>query len=182
MKNTPILLFALFFTLSFSSAQAHPHDYIITTKGDTVAAAIKVNFWSGKVVYQLPGSTTTERMDAENVKEYYWSEKKDPTFVAMVLPGRDKPVFATLLVRGKIDLYEYISHSGKGSSKYWYASKGNLPVVEINNEKLLFGVNKKLKKNLAVLLSDNQQVMQYLNGGKYNFKSIKSLIEQYNAS
>jgi hypothetical protein len=182
MQLKPILLSTLILTFTLFKAQSQQKDYIITTKGDTIGANIKLDFWSGKVLYQLPGAKRFKPVDDNTVEQYFWSENNNATFIAIILPGNNSPTFVKLLERGKINLYEVVSHSGKTSTKYWYASKPNAPIFEINNERRLLGTDKQLKRNFTALLSDNQRLLQSFNQqNKYSFKLIRYSIQQYNA-
>jgi hypothetical protein len=180
--NTKIIyiLAILLLAASFVQAQKRYNDYVVTTKGDTLAAKIRYDIW-GHVVYLLPGRKDAISVDDGNIKEYHWLGNKYPTFVAVSLPNNGKPVFVALLERGKINLYEFVSHGSKVSTHYWYAGKDDLPAVEVNNERRLFGTDKRLIQNFSNLINDNHQISESFKGQhKYSLKTIQDLVRRYN--
>ncbi|MES2267433.1 MAG: hypothetical protein V4520_11775 [Bacteroidota bacterium] len=162
-------------------AQKIASDYIITKTGDTIVVKLKYN-WLGKIVYELPGSTKAISVGEGKIKEYHWSKMDPQTFIAAVLPGDDKPTFVALMERGQINLYELISHRYRATSRYWYANKENMPLVEIYNQRRLFGTDKQLVQHFTDLINDKQQVyLAFKQQNKYNFKAIRKSIQQYNS-
>ncbi|NHA05634.1 hypothetical protein G7092_17615 [Mucilaginibacter sp. HC2] len=182
MTRIIALSIVLLLSLKGAYAQKMPNDYIITKQGDTIAVKLKYN-WLGNILYELPGSTNFGSVTEDKLKDYHWSKMNPQTFIAAILPGQDKPTFVALLERGEINLYELISHRYRATTKYWYANKKNMPLVEINNERRLFGTDKQLVQHFTDLINDKQQVyLAFKQQNKYNFKVIRKLIQQYNAS
>ncbi|QEM07049.1 hypothetical protein DIU31_027385 [Mucilaginibacter rubeus] len=171
----------LLLSLKTGYAQKVLNDYIITKTCDTIAVKLKYN-WLGNIVYELPGSTKFTAVAEGKIKEFHWSKMEPQTFIAAVLPGDDKPTFVGLLERGQINLYELISHRYRATIRYWYANKENRPLVEINNQLRLFGTDKQLVRHFTDLISDKQQVyLAFKQQKKYNFKTIRKSIQQYNS-
>ncbi|HEK21335.1 hypothetical protein [Mucilaginibacter sp.] len=179
-----IITFSVVFLLCLDVAQAQKprNDYVITKAGDTIAVKLKYN-WLGSVVYKLPGNTRATPVDENRIKEYYWSKAPSQTFIAIVLPGENKPTFVALLDRGEINLYELISHRYKATMRFWYANKKNMPLVKIYNQNRLFRTDKQLVRNFTDLIGDKQQVyLPFKKQHKYNFKTIEKAIQQYNSA
>ncbi|PAW95367.1 hypothetical protein CKK33_18425 [Mucilaginibacter sp. MD40] len=171
----------LFLSLNIVHAQKLVNDYIITKQGDTIAVKLKYN-WLGNIVYELPGSTKATSVREGKIKEYRWSKMDPQTFMAVVLPGDDKPTFVGLLERGQINLYELISHRYRATTRYWYANKENMPLVEIYSQNRLFGTDKQLVRHFTELINDKQAVyLAFKQQNKYNFKVIRKTIQQYNS-
>lgn len=180
MKNYIIFLALICFS-TITYAQSKSKDYLVKITGDTIFTKVKYNLM-GKVVYKLPDDPTSYRIDTSNVGEYFCSKQKPFNFVAVHLPDLGKKTFVGILEKGKITLYVRTVHSSKSSTNYWYADK-NGQVLEINNEKRLFGVDNKLKNNLQLLIADNDQIASEFQAyKKYNIKVIRAIIQKYNAA
>lgn len=181
MRIKPFIFFIPFFFCCISAiAQSAGKDYVITIKGDTIAAKLKYNFL-GNVVYKLNGKGGAEPVDDGNIKEYYWAGERNPIFRLIQLPGTDKSVFAAVLESGSITLYKIKIQHYRYSSSTLYAAKNSEPVVEVINQKQIFGNHVQLTSNFTGLINDKKQVIdKFTQHHKYNFQLLQRTVHEYN--
>lgn len=176
-----LILLALLYCSTISRAQSPFKDYLIKADGDTLKANIKYNMM-GKIVYKQSKDSSWHIIDTASFTSYYWSKKAPFFFLAVVLPDIKKKTFVGVLETGKLSLYERKLYGVRSSTSYWYACK-NGQILEIDNQKSLFGVDSKLKQNFEMLIADNTQLAsEFHTYKKYNLRIIRAIVRKYNAA
>jgi hypothetical protein len=143
------------FLLSLPVAHAQPKqgNYVIMLTGDTIKCEFSSRFW-GRIRYRLNKEDGYKKIDAVFIKEYH-VKNGDETYRVLVLPNTNKLTFVRLIEPGKINLYELLVQGNKGSTKYWYACKDDMPVVEVDDTKLLHS-GKRFRQNFSSLIQDDE--------------------------
>jgi len=159
-------------------------DYVIKANGDSVACTINKPL-IGAMKYQPNGSGGYEKITPETIKEYYIAKRNNMQHSVM-MSKHSKPVFMTVIEKGKINLYELIVTMYTGTmtteSKTWYASKGEGEVIELKTSSLFLGTSKQKRKDeLADMFMDNNDVYnKYQAEDKFSFNQIRLLVHLYN--
>lgn len=172
-------------------------DYVIlANSNDTVLCDIKVALLTGKPSYKtFEDGAKFKNITPKVVKEYYIISKGD-TYQAIVNADKDgESFFAKVIERGKINLFEVVSHSSYTSSFgfgspattshskdiAWYISKGSGVVLPVKFNNVLTGRNKR-EKILEEMLADNEEASEKYAANKldFTFKQIKNLVHFYN--
>ncbi len=186
MKN---LLTTIAFTIATiltirANAQQYT-DYVITVKGDSIPCNISTPL-IGNIKYEGGGMTKPEKIKPDAIKEYYIASKKSLSR-SVFKEGTSKPMFMTVVEKGKISLYEmintnYMYGGGSTTTVTWYVGKGSDYVTDFKSSGLFFAKSRKQRKdNFGEMLKDNQAVYdKYKTEDKFSFKQIQNLVHLYN--
>jgi hypothetical protein len=160
-----------------ANAQKIQEDYIVNTRGDTLAAVFKHNL-KGDLKYRTIKDTQFKEADATVVTAYHF-KTKDVTYRARLVPNKGKLFLLALIAQGKINLYQLIVYGYHVRAIYWYADKNRKGLVEIKNN-IPLGGDKEHKRNFNQLISDTPSMVDQSSRQNYSLKSIINLINQYN--
>lgn len=184
MKNliTKASLFIIAITLAFNAnAQS---DYVITVKGDSIACKVSTPL-IGSVKYKDATMSESEKIKPDEIKEYYIA-RKNILHRSVFSDSSSKPVFMTVVEKGKISLFEmvYTTYNGvtSTSTTAWYVSKGSDYVSDLKTSSLFMGkARQKRKDDFAEMIMDNKDVYnKYKTDDKFTFNQIKNLVHLYN--
>ncbi|MGZ3757178.1 MAG: hypothetical protein ACXVAY_12720 [Mucilaginibacter sp.] len=169
---------------------AQQTDYVITTKGDTLQCDISFPLFSSAGKYKVNGSNQSGKLKPDEIKEYY-SYRKKTLYRAINKPGTEKPEYALVVEKGKINLYQqvtqyynYAVNAYSSNTVQWYVGKGTESVVELKTSGLFFDKSRKERKDdFADMIKDNKIVYdKYMADGKFTFKQLRKLVHLYNTS
>jgi hypothetical protein len=155
-------------------------DYVITIKGDTVAARLNFPVF-GKNTYAIDLNGNQD-LTPKVVKEYYIVDKNE-RYRSVLRPGESKPVFLKVLEAGKINLYEDLLQNSvtNAYSAVWYITKDSDKLTELKITKLSPAKPGKKKNEFEESISDNKNVYDtYIQEKKYTFNQVRGLIHLYN--
>jgi hypothetical protein len=176
------LIFIAAVTLTFN-AKAQT-DYVITVKGDSIPCKITTPL-VGRPKYKVDSASDSKKIKPDEIREYYIA-RKDFRERSVYTDSNSKPIFVTIIEKGRISLYELVtSHYNNGfttTTTEWYAGKGSDYVTDLKTSSLfLFKSKKKRKDIFGEMLSDNKAVYdKYVGEDKFSFKQIRNLVHLYN--
>lgn len=175
-----ITLIFLCSTVFLNKIYAQGQDYVITKNNDTIYCSIV-----GAYKYRVYVKDKFTKIDTNIIQ--YFVAKDTANFVLKKIPKEKFSQFVRWLQRGSINLYERRVPAGNYIIPYWYASKGNNPLVLIKATGLLhvddIGTRDERKKAFIDLFSDTPTLFEkfkYAIKGDYDFDIIQSCIQQYN--
>lgn len=179
-------------TLFAFTAKAQQEDYVITTKGDSIKCKVITPF-IGSAKYKVEGTAGSKKIKIDEIKEYSIT-RNNQTFRSVVIKNAGaffpkKPVFMTVIEKGKINLYEmiYTTTGANGvstSTKVWYVGKNTDTVSELKTTSIFSMDSKKDRKdNFQDLIKDNKEVSdKYSSEKKFSFDAIQNLVHLYNTT
>jgi hypothetical protein len=177
-----VLIFLAAITLTLTAnAQT---DYVITVKGDSIACDVSTPF-IGSIKYKNAAMRKAEKIKPDVIKEYYVA-RKTTLFRSVFKDSTAKPIFMTVVEKGKISLYELVISVYNGTTTTtttsWYVGKGSDYVNEIKTNALfMFTAKQKRKDKFGEMLADNKAVYdKYKADDKFSFKQIENLVHWYN--
>lgn len=176
--NRILILSALsVISLSAMSQTEFTPGYVITTKGDTIKGEIKHN---PKKEFDLFSKVTVKiaenqnkTLKADKVKMYAFGENQ---FISSTVDG--EPAFMKLLTKGAITLYEWqyewvnAKNETEYRTEYYMQKEGEAEPVRIKSGKF--------RKQVAEMISDNQELVKELEDKKYDYDNLSEVVESYN--
>lgn len=193
MKALAIRLISLFTCILLyagAAAQERYWDYVITVKGDSIRCNITKPL-IGALKYRSAQMSKAEKIEIAEIKEFS-SAANEVHQRAVFKDSSSKPVYMNVLEKGKISLYSLVittsSYSGsKGvttstSTDNWYVAKGSDYVKGFKSSGIFLGESRQSRKDyFGELLKDNPDVYnKYMAEKKFNFKSIRNMVDLYN--
>lgn len=188
--TTALLFIGMILSALMLNAQPAYRDYVITTKGDSIRCKVKKPL-IGNLRYQSEKMSAPEEVTEENIKEYSRSNRTK-IYRAVYLGNFKKPIFMTVIERGKISIYELVQtnsyYGGAGgtftntSQTDWYVGKNTDTVVSFKTSGFFIGKSRQERKDmLGEMFKDNPEVYnKYIAEDKFNFKQIRNLVHMYN--
>jgi len=159
-------------------------DYVITVKGDSIACEINTPL-IGSTKYKSDAMSRSEKIKPDEIKEYYIA-RKNTLYRSVFLDDKTKPVFAVVIEKGKISLYEvkYTNYSGTTTTTttVWYVGKGSDHVSDLKTNGLFTNTARQQRKDdFGEMLMDNKDVYdKYKSEDKFSFRQIRNLVHLYN--
>jgi hypothetical protein len=150
--------------------------YVVMASGDTIRGEIKHNpkkefAQFSKVTIKL-SETETKTLKAEKVKLYSYGAT---TFISRLVDGEQ--VFMKRISEGAIDLYEWQYEAYRGNevvirSDFYLEKEGEAEPVRVKEGKFT--------KQVAEIMSDNEDIVKELEEKKYNYENISEVVDNYN--
>lgn len=170
------LLFLFYSLLSFSQI-TFEEGYVITLKGDTIKGEIKLNHKKeidlySKIMFKI-SETEKKSYNPAKIKEY---NIRGESFISKELHGEN--VFMRRASRGTLVFYEYqfLEPAPTGDEavafEYYIQKAGTEELIKIKENKF--------RKQLAELMSDNQEVVAMLEDKKTVYSEIIDIVKKYN--
>ena len=187
--STSALTLLIIFILAIS-AKAQKGDYVITTKGDTIACTISAPML-GAMKYKINKTDSTEKpkkISVKDIKEFY-TAKKDIWGRRVYVHAYDTlyAVYLSVIESGRINLYQEITNNsgpyGYTSSTQWYIAKGSdtTKILKTSSLSIFMRSKGKRKNDFAEMLSDNKNVYdEFLKTTDFSFGTIRNFVHLYN--
>lgn len=183
---TSTLVLVILFLLAIP-AKAQKGDYIITTKGDTLACTISAP-WVGSMKYSIENTEQPKKISIKDIKEYYIAKKQIwCRKVYIPIGGKVWPVYLSVLESGRINLYEGIIHSSQppnySSTTQWYVAKGSDTTKLLKTSSLTIFMRSRGKRenDFAEMLSDNKELYnKFLSEKDFSFDAVRNYVHLYN--
>jgi hypothetical protein len=184
IRHHKLLIFLVIILFALKS-KAQPYvDYVITQRRDTIRCDLTKSI-TGIDKYKNKSMDREKKIKPDEISEYF-----DGVFRVLkrsvFIDSAKTPEFATVIEKGKIDLYQtaIISTSSGGASKNitWYVGKGSNYVSDLKTNALFSSTAKKKRRDvLGEMFRDNKEVYnKYIGEDKFTFKQIQSLVHLYN--
>jgi hypothetical protein len=175
--------------LFYMNLKAQNKDYIITNTGDTIKCNTIKTVVFGGYKYKTTNNGEFVKIKEQNVKEVYMADK-DILTSSVFVGHNPKPIFMTVIEKGKICLFEIQMSSGSyggtiSSNTEWFVSKGTdtVTLLKYSGTANLMGFKgrKNRKNDFAEMLNDNKDVYdKYIAEDRFTFTQLRSLIHIYN--
>jgi len=154
-------------------------DYVITAMGDSIPCKISTPFLAN-IKYKGDAMSEPKKIKPEEIKQYFIA-RKNLLERSVLIDSTSKPVFMTVIERGKIKLYQMIIYFDDSQTTIWYISKDSDEVIALKTSGLSLSKPRRTRKDiLAKMLMDNKAVYdKYKADDKFTFKQIRKLVHWY---
>ena len=179
MKTLRIITILYLLTIVLATSAHAQTDYVITAKGDSIPCKISMPFFGG-IKYKDDAMSEPKKIKPEEIKQYFIA-RKNLLERSVQTDSTLKPVFMTVIEKGKINIYESIIYSGDTQIAIWYISKDSDEVIALKTSGLSLSKPRRTRKDiLAKMLMDNKAVYnKYKADDKFTFKQIRKLVHWY---
>jgi hypothetical protein len=168
MKSFGIIHILLFLILMVAYQCAGAQDYVITTKGDSLAGTVKVlSFGPDKKVQVSDANKKKTVVPLFQVKEYAWRNE-----LYQPVKGPSGYTFMKVLKKGYASLFAFqLENQTTFDGRYLMRKDGTGAEVP----------NLSFKKSMTKFFSDCQEVADKIEAGAYGRKDIEKILDDYNA-
>src|SRR6185312_16798248 len=157
MKTLRIITILYLLTIVLATSAQAQTDYVITAKGDSIPCKISMPFF-GSIKYKGDAMSEPKKIKPEEIKQYFIA-RKNLLERSVLIDSTSKPVFMTVIERGKIKLYQMIIYFDDSQTTIWYISKDSNDVIALKTSGLSLSKPRRTRKDiLAKMLMDNKAV------------------------